>query len=91
MNTATLFRTPATAVWLLLIVATIASWVLGTDHGISDHTAASIAILLIAFVKVRFVGLYFMELRDAPAVLRTLFEAYCLIVCTALIVLFVLA
>jgi heme/copper-type cytochrome/quinol oxidase subunit 4 len=90
MSTATLFRTRATAVWVLLIVATIASWILGTDHGISNHTYASIAILLIAFIKVRFVGLYFMELREAPAVLRGLFEAYCFMVCTAVIVLFVL-
>jgi caa(3)-type oxidase subunit IV len=67
---------------MVLILATITSWVLGTEHGIDNHTIASTAILLIAFIKVRLVGLYFMELRAAPTVLRGLFEAYCVIVCT---------
>jgi caa(3)-type oxidase subunit IV len=61
-----LLRTPATGVWVVLIVATAATWTLGTNHGFGNHTLASVAILLIAFIKVRLVGLYFMELRDAP-------------------------
>lgn len=44
-----------------------------------------VAILLVAFVKIRFIGLYFMELKDAPLVLRALLEGYCLIVCGLLI------
>lgn len=90
MTTAALFRTPATIVWLALVVATVASWVLGTNHGISNHAYASVVILLIAFIKVRLVGLYFMELRAAPLVLRGLFEAYCGIVGTAVVVLFLI-
>jgi caa(3)-type oxidase subunit IV len=86
----TLLRTPATAVWVVLIAATIATWTLGTNHGIANHTLASVVILLIAFIKVRLVGLYFMELRDAPAVLRGLFEAYCAIACTVVIGVFLL-
>ena len=86
-----LVRTPATAIWIVLILATIASWTLGSDHGIGNHTLASVAILLIAFIKVRLVGLYFMELRDAPTVLGGLFEAYCVIVCTLLIGVFLVA
>jgi Prokaryotic Cytochrome C oxidase subunit IV len=46
--------------------------------------------LLIAFIKVRLVGLYFMELRGAPTVLRGLFEAYCAIACTVVIGVFLL-
>ncbi len=80
-----LLRTPATAVWVILITATGVSWVLGTQHGMHGHQLASVIILLIAFIKVRLVGMYFMELRDAPNVLRGLFEAYCLIVCTLLL------
>ena len=34
------------------------------------------AILVVAAVKVRLVGLYFMELRDAPPLLRGMFELY---------------
>jgi hypothetical protein len=50
-----------------------------------------VVILLIAFIKVRLVGLYFMELRGAPTVLRGLFEAYCAIVCTVVVLVFLLA
>jgi hypothetical protein len=35
----------------------------------------------VAFVKIRFIGLYFMELKDAPPMLRALIETYCFIVC----------
>ena len=69
-----LLRTRTSAVWLLLTVATVLSWSLGAHHGLA------IAILVIAFVKIRFVGLYFMELRDAPPALRAVFETYCLAV-----------
>jgi len=88
---AILLRAPATAVWVILVAATTASWVLGTEHGITNHTYASVVILLIAFVKVRLVGLYFMELKDAPIPLRAIFEAYCLIVGSAVIGVFLFA
>ena len=74
-----LLRTPATAVWAVLVLATIATWTLGTQHGIHTHTLASVVILLIAFIKVRLVGLYFMELKAAPVLLRAPFEVYCVV------------
>jgi len=81
-STIDLFRSSATAVWVFLIAATVLSWALGTDHGfVDDHTTASTIILVVAFVKVRFVGLYFMELKHAPVALRLLLEAWCLVVC----------
>ncbi len=81
-TTADLIRSTASAVWLFLVAATVLSWALGTDHGfVSDHLTASVIILVVAFVKVRFVGLYFMELKDAPVPLRLLLEAWCLVVC----------
>ena len=86
-----LLRTPATAIWMVLIVATMTSLALGSEHGINSHNLASTAILLIAFIKVRLVGLYFMELREAPTVLRGLFEAYCVIVCTLVTAVFLWA
>jgi caa(3)-type oxidase subunit IV len=87
----TLLRTPATAAWIVLILATIVSWTLGTTHGFNNYTLASVVILIIAFIKVRLVGLYFMELREAPTVLRGLFEAYCIIVCAVVVGAFLLA
>jgi caa(3)-type oxidase subunit IV len=74
-----LLRTPASVVWLGLMTATFVSWWLGAGHGL-EHRDASVVILLVAFAKARFVGLYFMELRDAPRVLRGLFEGYCVLV-----------
>ena len=72
-------RTNATLVWLLLCALTVVSWALGTDHGFGEghHVAASLAIFAVAIFKVRLVGLYFMELKTAPRVLRGIFEGYC--------------
>ncbi|WP_354700085.1 hypothetical protein DSM112329_00348 [Paraconexibacter sp. AEG42_29] len=78
-----LLRTRATIVWFGLIAATLISWRLGTEHGGGDHQTASTVILVVALAKVRFVGLYFMDLRTAPAALRGMFEAYCAVVLLA--------
>jgi hypothetical protein len=86
-----LLRTPATAVWVILTAASVVSWNLGTQHGFNNHALASVVILLIAFFKVRLVGMYFMELREAPTPLRGLFEAYCLTACSAVVAVFLLA
>jgi heme/copper-type cytochrome/quinol oxidase subunit 4 len=87
----TSLRGPFTVVWFVLIGATLLSWYLGADHGFQSHTATSIVVILVAFVKVRFVGLYFMDLRDAPILLRSIFEVYCVVACTLLIALCVAA
>jgi len=84
---APLLRSKITAVWILLVAATLLSWWLGTDHGFGadDHQAAAVIILLVAFFKARLVGSYFMELRDAPPALRWSFEAYIGAVCALLV------
>jgi heme/copper-type cytochrome/quinol oxidase subunit 4 len=86
-----LLRTKVTVIWSLLVVATLTSFVLGTDHAVSSREVASVGILLVAFVKVRWVGLYFMELRTAPIPLRVLFECYCVAVCGLLVGLYLSA
>ena len=83
---ATLLRTRTSAVWLVLTLATVLSWALGHSHG--GHTLTALAIIVIGVVKIRFVGLYFMELREAPTVLRGIFEAYCAAVGLTLAVLY---
>jgi caa(3)-type oxidase subunit IV len=87
-----LIRTRTNLVWLVLVLATLISWALGTDHGFdrSGQHTASVAILLIAFIKVRLIGLYFMELKNAPTALRAAFEAYCVGVCAMTITMFLL-
>lgn len=61
--------------WLILVAATCASWALGAEHG--TGSVVVVAVLGIAAVKVRLVGLDFMELRHAPIPLRAVFEIYC--------------
>jgi hypothetical protein len=71
------------AVWFLLIAATLLSWRVGTgsapDAG-GGRTLSTLAIFLVAGVKVRLVGLWFMELREAVTPLRLAFEVYVLAV-----------
>ena len=86
------FPRQADAVWAALVGATILSWELGGQRNVASdpQTLAGVVILVVAFVKVRLIGLYFMELRTAPVVLRLLLEAYVLVACCALIGLYLL-
>lgn len=74
-----LARSSATAVWGLLIAATLMSWWIG-GHELGAPSGAGALIILVAFVKVRFVASHFMELRHAPTALRAVVDAYCLVV-----------
>ena len=56
-----------TLVWAALVAATALSWWLGPGHGLLLPTrVAAGVVLLVAWVKVWFVGAEFMELRAAP-------------------------
>jgi caa(3)-type oxidase subunit IV len=86
-------RTNASLIWVLLCALTVVSWALGTDHGLGGrhHLPASLVIFAVAIFKVRLVGLYFMELKMAPRVLRGIFEGYCVGLLGLLTAMFVLA
>lgn len=86
-------RTNASLIWFLLCALTIVSWALGTNHGLGEehHMPASLVIFAVAIFKVRLVGLYFMELKMAPTVLRGLFEGYCVALLGLLTAMFVLS
>lgn len=92
MTVHTLLRSRASVVWLVLIAATVVSWTLGVEQGASASAErlVGVAVLAIAFIKLRLVGLYFMELREAPLPLRAIFETYCFVVGTLVIVMFVI-
>jgi hypothetical protein len=75
--TLSLFRARSTVVWVVLVVATLVSWALGSEHG--TGSAIAVVVLAVALFKVRFVGLDFMELRQAPLLLRGMFECYCVV------------
>jgi len=51
-------------------------------------SAAAVAVVLIAYLKVRLVFLDFMELRTAPLALRLSVEAWATLVCGAVIALY---
>ena len=88
-----LFRHRTTVVWAALVGATCVSWVLGTSHGIEAGgvQAATAVVLAIAFVKVRYIGLEFMELRTAVTPLRVAFEAWVALVGGTVVALYLLA
>jgi heme/copper-type cytochrome/quinol oxidase subunit 4 len=65
----------AVAVWAVLVTATMASWLLGA-HDPVGRTASTVAVIVIAFVKVRLVGVHFMCLDRAPRPLRLTFDTW---------------
>lgn len=80
-------------VWVLLVIATCASWVLGVNETGTpgDVHPANALLLVIAMAKVRFVGAYFMELREAPLPLRLVFEIWTWGTAVALCAMYLLA
>jgi hypothetical protein len=76
------FPRRATLVWIGLVLATVLTFWLGTDHPFaakSVRLASSIAIA-IGVGKAAFIGLEFMELRHAPRGLRLAFLTWCVVV-----------
>jgi hypothetical protein len=74
-----------TLVWLLLVVATALSWQIGHGVGISDAQIGSVAIIIVAFVKARFVIFEFMEIRDAPKWMQQVGAGWVVLIATLLI------
>lgn len=87
--TATLIPVRVRLVWAALILATVASWYLGDDHG--ARRAASVAILLLTFGKVYLVAEHFMDTRRAPLVLRLLVAGWTVTITSTLIVMYLVA
>lgn len=65
---------PANRAWLVILVATGATWWLG-DVGAAG-TGAILAMLAIVIIKGRLVIMDFMELRGAPLMWRLLLEGW---------------
>jgi hypothetical protein len=82
-------RSAPTIAWAILALATVASLVVGTDHGLHDRDAVAVALLVVAFAKVFVVGRHFMELHVAAVPLRRAFDAYVAIVGATLVALVV--
>jgi predicted membrane channel-forming protein YqfA (hemolysin III family) len=77
------------AIWLFLAVATVFSLSLFEEFNSTDaRRYVGFAVMGVAFVKVRFIGLDFMELRRAPAPLRLAFEAWLLVIAGTLMTMY---
>ncbi|MCW2784740.1 MAG: hypothetical protein JWP74_1257 [Marmoricola sp.] len=75
MNRTEFLRARPTWIWLVLVALTAISVSAGDNHGTGSRIG--VVVIVLAVVKVRFIGLDFMELRHAPRVLRMAFELYC--------------
>ncbi|WP_176599253.1 cytochrome C oxidase subunit IV family protein [Sphingobium sp. 15-1] len=69
-----------TLTWIVLLGATLLSWEMGHGMGFESIEHASMAIILVSFVKVRFVMHEFMELRHAPLFMRLLADGWIVVV-----------
>lgn len=84
---ASLLRNRITLVWLGLVLATGLSWETGGRFAFGGNIGSLGAlVLVIAFIKVRYIMLEFMELRDAPLVMRLFAECWAALVCAAVII-----
>ena len=79
-----------TLTWMVLFAATAISWSLVQEGTQGNFLAAGVAILSLAFFKVRLILLYFMELRFAPQPWRGIFELWVLAVWAAVVYLYVI-
>ncbi|MGQ0698449.1 MAG: cytochrome C oxidase subunit IV family protein [Panacagrimonas sp.] len=77
-----------TLVWIVLVGATILSWELGHGFALTNLDYVRASIIAVAFIKVRYVILDFMEIRHAPRFMRVTAEVWALVVCLALIALY---
>lgn len=74
-------------VWAALVALTLGSFMVGIEQSDRLTAVATVVIIGVAMVKVRLIGVHFMDLRIAPRALRAVFEAYVAAVFIALTVL----
>jgi hypothetical protein len=72
-------------IWLLLVAATALSWGMGHAAGISEVEIASVAIIIVTFVKARFVIFEFMEIRGAPTWMHRVGNGWIVLIAALLI------
>jgi hypothetical protein len=84
-----LLREPVTVVWSALMLATITSTWLLSNNSVTPGVA-TVAIMLIAALKVRFVIRHFMEVRRAPLVLQFVCDGWLLAVTTLILTVYLI-
>ena len=81
------FLTEPTGLLVVLLAFTLITFGLAEGSQASRNVIGCL-VLFIGFVKLRLVGVHFMEIGNAPLVLRALFELYVVGTCGALITLY---
>ena len=76
-----------TLVWVLLLALTFGSFLVGVEQGAGFASVGAAIIVGIAMLKVRLIGIHFMDIQLAPRALRPLFEGYVLAVFVVLVAL----
>ena len=66
-----------TLVWVLLLALTFGSFLVGVEQGAGFASVGAAIIVGIAMLKVRLIGLHFMDVRAAPRALRHCSKATC--------------
>ena len=84
-----LLRKPVSIVWAALMLATCASTWLFSKNSVTPEVA-TVAIMLVAAVKVRLVIKYFMEVRRAPLALRLVCDGWLLAVTAVIMTVYLL-
>lgn len=82
-----LVNTRVTYVGFMLLFATSISLWTASDISPGSEFASSLTVLIIAFIKINFVGMYFMELRHAPFIMKAIFNGWCCIACATIVTL----
>ncbi|MET0546136.1 MAG: cytochrome C oxidase subunit IV family protein [Caulobacterales bacterium] len=78
-----------TWIWALLVAATCFSWESVQGFQLfSDVRWATALVMVVAFIKVRFIMMEFMEIRQAPLPLRIFADVWVAAVCTAILVMY---
>lgn len=75
MSLSDLWRTRYVRTWAILVVLAVVIPIVSVESHAGD--LAVVLVLALASIKIRLVGLDFMEIRHAPVELRLAFEAYC--------------
>ncbi len=78
-----IYKTPEGIVWLVLMAITSASWGLGANHQLfsDDVNVGSTLLVSLAFLKIRLIMFYFMEVREGPYTLRLSCDAWLVFSC----------
>jgi hypothetical protein len=78
----------ALQIWLVLVLATVLSWCVGTHAGVlaaEYHRVVTAVVLFVAFVKAHLIIHHFMEVRAAPRALRLAMAAWVAVVFAAIV------